>query len=132
MKIVILGCGKVGTKLAESLLSDKHDVTLIETDMEKCKLAAEELDTLVIHGNGTNTKTLEEAGIEDAQVFVAASAHDDTNLMASSIARDYKVPKIVSRLVDPKHETVFHEAGIDNLITPEKIVANHLKKIILD
>jgi len=64
--------------------------------------------------------------------FIAATGHDDTNLMASCLARDYKVPKIISRIIDPQHEKVFHEAGINILIRPETIVAEHLKKIITD
>ena len=83
MKILIVGCGKVGTKLAETLISDRFDVTLIESDMEKCKIAADELDTVIIHGDGTNPHILEEAGIEHVNVFIAATGHDDTNLMAS-------------------------------------------------
>ena len=52
--------------------------------------------------------------------------------MASSLARDYKVPKIISRIIDPQHENVFNEAGIKILIRPDSIVAEHIKKIVTD
>ncbi|MGB9937787.1 MAG: potassium channel family protein [Methanobacterium sp.] len=130
MKILILGCGKLGVNLASSLIKEKHDVTLIETNIDKCKIAANGLNTVVIHGNGTYSEVLEDAEVEDSDVFIAATGNDNTNLMASCLARDYKVPKIISRLIDPHHKSVFEEAGINNLIIPEIIVANHIKKLI--
>jgi len=132
MNIVIMGCGKVGSNLASSLISEGQNVTLIETDEAKCKKAAEELDIVIIHGSGTDPRILEEAEIEHADVFVAAAGNDEINLLASSLVRDYKVPKIVARIIDPQHETVFKEAGIKNLVRPELIVVDHLKKLITD
>ena len=78
MYVVILGGGRVGLNLASFLISDGHDVTLIESDNSLCTNAASELDALVICGNGTDTKTLEEANLKDADVFVAATGNDES------------------------------------------------------
>lgn len=132
MKIVIMGCGKVGSNLAALLISDGHDVILIEKDIGKCKEATMDLDTIVIRGNGADPNILEEAEIDHADAFAAVTGSDEVNYMASSIARDYKVPKIIARVTDPHHEKVFQEAGINILVRPETIVAENLKKIITD
>ena len=80
MYIVIMGGGRVGLNLASSLVAGGHDVTLIENDSNLCANAASGLDALVICGNGTDIKTLEEANVGDADVFVAATGHDEANL----------------------------------------------------
>ncbi|MEN6592990.1 MAG: NAD-binding protein, partial [Methanobacterium sp.] len=98
MYIVVMGGGRVGLNLASFLISDGHDVTLIESDSELCNNAASELDALVICGNGTDTKILEEANLKDADVFVAATGHDETNLLACVLVRDYNVGKIIARV----------------------------------
>ena len=101
-------------------------------DKYKCKKAAEELDTVVIHGNGNDPHVLEEADIKRADVFIAATGNDETNFVAISLVRDYKVPKIISRIIDPSHEVEFQEAGITNLVRPELIIVDHIKKVITE
>ena len=82
MYVVIMGGGRVGLRLASSLVAAGTDVTLIENDSNLCGNAAAELDALVICGNGTDVKTLEEANISDADVFVAATGNDEVNLLS--------------------------------------------------
>ena len=94
MYVVVMGGGRVGLNLASFLISDGHDVTLIENDNNLCTNAASELDALVICGNGTDTKTLEEANLRDADVFVAATGNDETNLLSCVLVREFNVDKI--------------------------------------
>ncbi len=117
MYIVIMGGGRVGLNLSNFLISDGHDVTLIESDNELCNNAAAELDALVICGNGTDTKILEEANINDADVFVAATGHDETNLLACVLVRDYNIDKIISRVSDPSHSHAFKKIGVEHVIS---------------
>lgn len=131
MYVVILGGGRVGLNLASFLISDGHDVTLIENDNTLCTNAASELDALVICGNGTDTKTLEEANLKDADVFVAATGNDETNLLACVMVREFKVPKIIARVSDPNHEPAFKKIGVDSVISPELTAASYLEKLII-
>ncbi len=131
MYVVILGGGRVGINLASFLISDDQDVTLIENDDELCNKVAAELDALVICGNGTDTKILKEANIEDADVFVAATGHDEINLLSCILVKDFNVPKIIARVSDYNHIDAFKKAGIDSAISPELTAASYLEKIIL-
>jgi len=130
MYIVIMGGGRVGLSLASSLVSRGRDVTLIENDSNLCTNAAAELDALVICGSGTNVKTLEEADIADADVFVAATGNDEANLLSCILVKEYRVPKIIARLSNPDHAEAFKKVGIHDVISPELTAAGYLEKLI--
>ncbi len=130
MYIVIMGAGRVGLNLASNLVSRGHDVTLIENDDSLCGNAAAELDALVICGNGTDTKTLEEANVNEADVFVAATGNDEANLLSCILVKQYDIPKIIARLSNPDHEEAFRKVGIDDVISPELTAAGYLEKLI--
>ncbi len=130
MYIVIMGAGRVGLNLASNLVSRGHDVTLIENDDSLCGNAAAELDALVICGNGTDTKTLEEANVSEADVFVAATGNDEANLLSCILVKQYDIPKIIARLSNPDHEEAFRKVGIDDVISPELTAAGYLEKLI--
>lgn len=131
MYIIIMGGGRVGLNLATFLISDGHDVTLIENDSNLCNNAAAELDALVICGNGTDIKILEEANLKDADVFVAATGHDETNLLACVLVREYNVGKLIARVSDPSHSSAFKKIGVDSVISPELTAASYLEKLII-
>lgn len=131
MEVVIMGCGRVGLNLASFLISDGHEITLIENNEEKCHNIAPELDATVICGNGTDIGILEEANIEDADVFVAATGNDGANLLACVMAKDLKTPKIVARVSDPDHKAAFKKVGIKIVMNPELAAASYLEKLIL-
>lgn len=131
MYIVIMGGGRVGLNLSSFLISDGQDVTLIENDEELCSKAATELDALIICGNGTDIKTLEEADVKHADVFVAATGNDETNLLTCLLVKDYNIEKIIARVSDYTHARAFKEAGIDFAVSPELTAASYLEKIIL-
>ena len=130
MYIVIIGAGRVGITLAELLIDDGHDITVIDNNETLCKNAAAELDALIICGNGTDTKTLEEANIQDADFFVAVTGIDESNLLACILAKDYNMPKVIARVSNPDHEEAFIKVGIDDVISPELAAAGFLEKII--
>jgi len=130
MHIIIVGSGRVGENLASFLINDGHDIVLVETDRNLCSIAASQLDALVLCGNCTDPQILEDANIDVADVFVAVTGSDDSNLLACMLAKEYKVPKILARVIDPRHERVFKKIGVDLIINPERIVANYLGKLI--
>lgn len=130
MYIVIMGSGRVGLNLASKLIENGNDVTVIEKEEDLCSNAASELDALVICGNGTDTKTLKEANIRDADVFVAATGNDEANLLSSILVKDYAISKVIARVSDPAHEEAFQKVGIDSVVSPELTAASYLEKLI--
>lgn len=130
MYVVIMGAGRVGLTLANYLVGSGNDVTLIDCSKGLCGTAAEDLDALVICGNGTDVKTLEEANIADADVFMAATGCDEANLLSCILVKEYNVPKIIARLSNPDHEEAFKKVGIHDVISPELTAAVYLEKLI--
>ncbi len=130
MYIVIMGGGRVGLRLAISLVKVGLDVTLIENDSDLCSNAASELDAMVICGNGTDIKTLLEANIAEADVFVAATGNDEANLLSCILVNDYKIPKVIARVSNPDHDEAFRKVGIDIVVSPELTAAGYLEKLI--
>jgi trk system potassium uptake protein TrkA len=131
MYVVIMGGGKMGLSLASLLVSDGHDVTLIENDQGLCNIASSELDAMIICGSGTNGKVLKEANIEDADVFVAATGNDEVNLLSCILVNEYKIPKIIARVSDITHSHAFKEVGITSVVSPELTTASYVEKLII-
>lgn len=125
-----MGMGRVGLSLARLLIDDGYDITLIDDNESLCVDAAAELDALVICGNGTNSKLLEEANIEDADFFIATTGNDEANLLSCILVRKYDVPNIIARVSNPDHEEAFKAVGIDNVISPEITAAGFLEKLV--
>lgn len=125
-----MGLGRVGLSLANLLIDDGYDLTLIDDNEALCNEAAAELDALVICGNGTNSKLLEETNIEDADFFIATTGNDEANLLSCILVRKYDVPNIIARVSNPDHEEAFKEVGIDNVISPEITAAGFLEKLV--
>ena len=130
MYTIIVGAGRVGLSLATLLIEDGFDITIIDSNEELCSEAAAELDALVIYGNGTSSKLLEEANIQDADYFVATTGKDEYNLLSCILVKKYNVPNIIARVSNPDNEEAFIEVGIDNVISPERIAAGFLEKVI--
>lgn len=130
MYVIIMGGGRVGRALAELLIDDGIDITLIESDDEIVDEITEELDALVIKGNGTNTKLLEDLDIEDAEYFIATTGNDEANLLSCILVRKYDVKNIIARVSNPEHEEAFKEVGIDHVISPERAAAAQLQKLV--
>ena len=125
-----MGGGRVGRALANLLIDSGADITLIESDEALCNEVASDLDALVIHGNGTSSKLLEETNIEDADCFIATTGNDEANLLSCSLVRKYKVETIVARVSNPDHEEAFKEVGIDKVISPEISAARDLAQYV--
>jgi len=128
--VIIMGLGRVGISLANLLIDDGYDLTLIDDNESLCADAAAELDALVICGNGTNSKLLEETNIEDADFFIATTGNDEANLLSCILVKKYNVPNIIARVSNPDHEEAFKAVGIDNVISPEITAAGFLEKLV--
>lgn len=124
MKIIIVGAGEVGTHIASQLIEEQKDVVIIEKDQEIARRANDMLDCLVIKGEGTNVDCLVEAGIEKADIFVAATSIDEINMISCLVAAsEFKIPVKIARVrnVEYSRTGIFDKSfiGIDYIVNPE-------------
>ncbi len=126
MRIVIIGAGQVGSHLAERLAIEGHDVVVIESDAARAAEVQESVDCLVIHGNGSSPSVLEEAGIGDADMFIAVTSSDAANVLANEAATHFGVPLTIARIEDPTLRDGVERLGVDVIIDPGERLAQEL------
>lgn len=116
MKIIILGCGRVGIYLARSLDKAGHQVTVIDRNSDAFTKLGSEYNGQMVLGTGIDEDVLKKAGIEKADAFVAVTNGDNTNAMAGQIAQQvFRVPHVVARMYDPVREETYHLLGLDTV-----------------
>lgn len=136
MKILILGAGRVGTSVAENLVSEHNDITVIDTDGPRLALLQERFDLRRVVGNGTYISTLQAAGAADADMLISCATADETNLVACKIAKQiFNVPRRIARVRSPEFldsPELMGEDGfcVDHLICPERSVTSYLANLI--
>lgn len=129
MYIVIVGAGKVGYFLAKRLWQNKHSVALVEKNKDVCNLLSQELDVLIINGDGCDPRYLEEAGISRADVVAAVTGEDEDNLIVCQLAKErFSVRRTVARVNDPKNEHLLSELGVDVPIDATEILAKIIEE----
>ncbi len=116
MRVVILGCGRVGSTLALMLSSEGHDVSIIDVDTSAFRRLGENFSGRAINGIGINANVLREAGIENADAFLTVTNGDNTNIMAAQIAKTlFQVPRVMARIYDPLRAEIYREVGVETL-----------------
>jgi trk system potassium uptake protein TrkA len=130
MKILIMGCGRVGARLASLLDEDGHQVTILDNDTYSFRRLPPSFSGTALFGNGIDEEALKKAGIEDADVFVALTQGDNRNVMACQVAKTvFKVPRVVCRIYDPLREEMYSALGLET-ISPTKIFAQLMREKI--
>ena len=128
MKIVIMGCGRVGARLAGLLDIEGHTVTIVDTDAYSFRRLPPEFGGNALVGNGMDEESLKKAGIEDADAFISLTQGDNRNVMAAQIAKNiFKVPRVLCRVYDPLRRELFNSLGIE-AFSPTTIFAQMLKE----
>jgi trk system potassium uptake protein TrkA len=136
MKIVILGAGQVGGSVAESLVSEQNDITVVDLEPQRLRTLQERLDLRTVVGSGAHPSVLAEAGIEDADLLVAVTQSDETNLVACRIAaRMFNGPRRIARVRATDYlanERVLGEDGfdVDLSICPEQVLTEYIVKLV--
>ena len=129
MRIVIVGGGKLGYHLATIMLERKHDVRLVEKNKLRCMRLANELDVEVICGDGTEIETLDDAGTQNADCFIAVTGQDQDNLVASQLAkRQFKAIKVIARANDPRNMDALRILGADIVVSSTEIITNLIEQ----
>ena len=127
MKIIIMGCGRVGACLATLLDGEGHEVTVLDLDAYSFRRLPRNFRGTALLGNGIDQEALKRAGIEGADVFFALTQGDNRNIMASQIAQQiFNVPRVVCRIYDPLRQDMYSSLGLES-ISPTTIIAGILK-----
>ena len=128
MKVIIMGCGRVGARLAGLLDIEGHQVTILDTNSYSFRRLPPEFNGTALLGNGTDEEALSKAGIEEADAFIAVTQGDNRNVMAAQIAMHiFTVPRVISRLYDPLRRQLYNSLGIE-AISPTIIFAQMIKE----
>ncbi|MGY2257883.1 Trk system potassium transporter TrkA [Pseudomonas sp. SDO55104_S430] len=137
MKIIILGAGQVGGSLAEHLASEANDITVVDTDGERLRDLGDRLDIRTIQGRGSIPSVLRQAGADDADMLVAVTNSDETNMVACQVAHTlFHTPTKIARVREAAYLTRADELfdneaiPVDVLISPEQVVTNYIKRLI--
>ncbi len=130
MKIVIMGCGRVGASLAALLDSEGHQVTILDNDAYSFRRLSSTFNGTALVGNGLDQRALRKADIEQADVFVAVTQGDNRNVMAVQIAKHiFNVPRVICRIYDPLRQDLYSTLGIE-AVSPTTVFAQLLKEKI--
>ena len=137
MKIIILGVGQVGGTLAENLVGERNDITIVDTNADLLDDLQDKYDLRVVAGNGAHPDVLRRAGADDADLLIAVTSSDETNMIACQVAYSiFNTPKKIARIRSEEYirykDQLFHnqDAPVDNIISPEQLVTNYIKRLI--
>ncbi len=135
MNIIVVGCGKVGTKLVEKLsLEQEHNITVIDLKHSTVQSMVNQYDTMGVVGSGISHDTLIEAGISEADILIAITGSDELNLLTCLMAKKLGNCKTVARVRQPEYSKEIHhireELGLAMIINPEQAAANEIARIL--
>ena len=131
MFIILVGGGKVGYYLTKELLREGHEVVLMERDPRRAAQIAAEVGSVVLNRDGCEGKHLAEAGANRAAVVCAVTGGDEDNLVACQMAKHhFDVPRTIARVNNPKNEILFRRLGVDEIISPTRMVLGAVEQDI--
>ena len=134
MKIIIVGCGKVGYAIAQQLTQERHDITLVDDEIAHLSRADSTLDVMCIHGNGASISVLMEAGARNADLVIAVTGVDETNLVCALIAKSLGAQHTIARVRNPDYrrdaDMLKREIGLDMVINPDLAAAQEIARIL--
>lgn len=126
MYIIITGGGMIGSSLAKALFNNKHDVVVIETSRELCDKLYEETGIEVVNGNSSSASILKDAGIIKADVLVATSNDDASNLACAILAKSYGVPQVIVRMRNKEYAKAYKLAGVNAISSVADLMVNQM------
>ena len=135
MKIIILGAGRVGESVAESLVSEQNDITVIDQDAQRLRALESRFDLRGVVGNGIESSVLAEAGADDTDLLIACAAQDETNLVCCKLAQLlFNIPTRIARVrsagFDSEALTSNEGFGVSQIICPEESLTRYIGKLI--
>lgn len=129
MRIILIGGDETVYFLARQLKRKQHEVVIINKDKAHCEQLYNRTQALVLHGDGSNQRILEEAGARRADVVLALTPNDHDNLIASQIAQTiYGVPRTIALVNDPENEEIFKKLGVTHAFSSTRIIATMIEQ----
>ena len=134
MKIIVVGCGRVGRTIADQLNREGHSITVIDTDTNALQSVAGTQNVMGVVGNGATYDTLKDAGVKECDLMIAVTASDELNLYACLIAKNAGAPRTIARVRNPHYakdvSRLKDELGLSLAINPEQTCARELSRLI--
>jgi len=131
MRVIVVGCGRVGAALASQLAIEGHDVRVVDRNPKTRALLGEAFSGKFCVGNGYSRRVLEDAGITAADALVAVTSGDNTNVVAARTAREeYRVPAVIARIYDPRRADIYRELGIPTVASVRWTV-NEIRQMLV-
>jgi trk system potassium uptake protein TrkA len=129
MYIIVIGGGRLGYYLLKALLSEGHEVLVLEKDARICKTITDELGSVCFRGDGCEAATLAEVGTGRADMFVAVTGDDEDNLVACQVARHkHNVPRTIARIRNPKNAVLFKKLGVDVTVSSTDLILEAIER----
>jgi trk system potassium uptake protein len=130
MKVIIMGCGRVGALLASLLDDEGHQVTVLDIEAYSFRRLPRTFHGTALLGNGVDYDVLKRSGIEEAEAFFALTQGDNRNIMASQIAKYiFNVPRVICRIYDPLRKDLYATLGLE-AVSPTTIITDVLKRTL--
>jgi len=130
MRVIIVGCGRLGAYVAKSLLDQGHDVTVVDRNSDAFKRLGPDFAGNVVLGTGIDEDILRRAGIEEADALVAVTNGDNTNIMAAQVAREvFGLKRVICRIYDPLRQQIYHDLGLE-VICPTITGAKRIEEML--
>jgi trk system potassium uptake protein len=129
MYIIVVGGGKVGYHLAKALLTEGHELLVIEKDRNRIDFICNELGSICLLGDGCEAATQSEAGATRADMLISVTGDDEDNLVACQVAKyKFKVPRTIARSSNPKNETLFSMLGVDVTVSSTNVIMENIQQ----
>jgi trk system potassium uptake protein len=131
VKVVVMGCGRVGARVASVLDQEDHDVTVVDVDSRAFRRLSPEFSGQTLIGTGIDEDILRAAGIEQATAFVATTNGDNRNIMAAQVAqRIFDVPRVICRIYDPVRADTYRRLGMATVCPTTLVSAKVLEQVL--
>jgi trk system potassium uptake protein TrkA len=131
VKIIIMGCGRVGAQLASLLDAEGHQITVLDIDAHSFRRLPPSFGGTALVGDGTDEEMLRKAGITEADAFVAVTQGDNRNVMGAQIAKNiFNVQRVICRIYDPLRKDVYEALGLE-AVSPTTVFAQLLRDKLL-
>lgn len=134
MKVVVIGNGKIGSSLSSALVSEGHDITIVDNNEAKLNRSKNTLDVMCIEGNGATSETQLEASVNKSQIVISVTPYDELNILSCLIAKRLGAEKTISRVRMPEYFKQMHlikeELGLSMVINPELITASEIFRVL--
>lgn len=130
MYTIVVGAGQIGTPVIDLLTQSSHEVVVVERDSAVAERVSRDHDCLVLNADATVKQTLLEAGGERADAIISTTDTDATNIMVLLLARDIKIPSLVSVVQNPDHMGLFRQIGANVIENPQRLIAEYLVRAV--